>query len=237
MSETSPQQAAKPGTACLGCRRRKLKCSRETEGCSNCLKADLPCVYPAPETGVKRKRGPYKKDKPARERHLEDLVKYLEPKAAHSETTADTSPGALEHDAEDNHSPANTSPDNKDGAESLGLEIRAGRQTSNSEDLVKDALIALTKSSVADLEFGPENGISMPLPVQAANIIGGLGLHPPLRQIFDYWYLFVTRVDPLVKLFHRRTFEKTFFRVVDNLQQAGAYHRVATVQCLLFGSK
>lgn len=48
----------------------------------NCARADLPCVYPAPDSGVKKKRGPYKKDKPARERHLEDLVKYLEPNLA-----------------------------------------------------------------------------------------------------------------------------------------------------------
>ena len=220
MSESSPQQPAKPGTACLGCRRRKLKCSREQEGCSNCSKAELPCVYPAPETGVKRKRGPYKKDKPPRERHLEDLVKYLEPKVAQNEANE----GAAGHDRtrEGDHSPSTNSAASHDGPRRHRLGSTSEQKTSNSEDLVKDALIALTKSSVDNKESSAENGFL--LPKQAATMStmsGNLGLHPPIAQIFEYWHLFVRRVDPLLKIIHCRTFENTLLKAIQNLQNIG----------------
>ena len=221
MSSTSPKQPAKPGTACLGCRRRKLKCSREQEGCNNCTKAELPCVYPALETGVKRKRGPYKKDKPPRERHLEDLVKYLEPKVTQNEIGSGIGLGI--HDQE-GHSPSTASATSHDGARAYRLGSTSERKASNSEDLVKDALIALTKSSVDNKESSAENGYPMTQPGPStitSTATGDLGVHPPLRQIFEYWHLFTRRVDPLLKVIHCPTFEKTLLKAVDDLQTIG----------------
>lgn len=127
----------KPGTACLGCRRRKLKCLREPEGCHNCSKSGLQCVYPTPEAGLKRKRGPYKKDKTPRERHLEDLVKYLKPEASRPGNVTGSSDQSSPYES---HTPG------------LGRSTSApsAAQAANSEALVADALIALTRSSVAD---------------------------------------------------------------------------------------
>lgn len=223
MSESSPQQPAKPGTACLGCRRRKLKCSREQERCSNCSKAELPCVYPAPETGVKRKRGPYKKDKPPRERHLEDLVRYLEPKAAQNEFSENAAvPSGHDRTREDGHSPSTASVASHDGPRGHRLGNASERKTSNSEDLVKDALIALTKSSVDHKESSAENGFILPQPAAPMSVMSGnLDIHPPIRQIFEYWHLFVRRVDPLLKIIHCRTFENTLLKAIDNLQNVG----------------
>lgn len=206
---SDPQQPAKPGTACLGCRRRKLKCTREQEGCSNCTKADLPCVYPAPETGVKRKRGPYKKDKPPRERHLEDLVKYLEPKAAQNGAGEGANPGF-----DDARSPSITSATSHDDGRR--------RKASNSEDLVKDALIALTKTSAENKESSSENGFLLPQSQLSTSApTGNLSVHPPVRQIFEYWHLYLRRVDPLLKIIHVPTFEKTLLHAIDNLQTIG----------------
>ncbi|KAK6530437.1 hypothetical protein TWF694_003789 [Orbilia ellipsospora] len=56
--------SSKKYVACLSCRRRKIKCSQEPDGCANCARASLQCIYQIPDalpTGVKRKRGPYKK--------------------------------------------------------------------------------------------------------------------------------------------------------------------------------
>ena len=187
------------------------------------MKADLPCVYPAPESGVKRKRGPYKKDKPARERHLEDLVKYLEPKTGQSESAEEVASGAFDRNRDEGHSPSDVSSTGHEAPRGIRLESAAGRKTSNSEDLVKDALIALTRSSVSDRENGVvENApiISQPT-LQVSGTAGNLGLHPPIRQIFEYWHLYVRRVDPLLKIFHCRTFEKTLFKAVENLQNIG----------------
>ncbi|KXL43244.1 hypothetical protein M433DRAFT_149836 [Acidomyces richmondensis BFW] len=205
-------KAAKPGTACLGCRWRKLKCSREQDGCSNCVKANLPCVYPTLETGVKRKRGPYKKDKPARERHFEDLVKYLEPKNG-VESTARA---------------FGSSPDSENsGTSRIPLTFSAtlrpvgnaiSHRKSHPEDLVKDALIVLTKSSVIDRESNIESNAprsfkartSLPPPFGASD-----DLNLPSRLFFEYWDLFVTRVDPLTKIIHRPSFTKKVFQAID----------------------
>lgn len=126
----------KPGTACLGCRRRKLKCDRANEGCHNCSKSSLQCVYPAPEVGAKRKRGPYKKDKTPRERHLEDLVKYLKPEASKSGQDTGSSDQSSPYDEE---TPGSNRPKSVPTA-----------SQADSESLVTDALIALSGSSVAD---------------------------------------------------------------------------------------
>lgn len=73
--------AAKPNSSCTSCRRRKLRCDREAEGCSNCAKQEVPCTCPAASTEkAKRKRGPYQKDKTRRERELEHAVKVMESK-------------------------------------------------------------------------------------------------------------------------------------------------------------
>jgi hypothetical protein len=201
---------AKPGTACIGCRRRKLKCSREQEGCSNCLKADLPCVYPTPETGVKRKRGPYKKDKPARERHLEDLVKYLEPK---TNGDADVAP------ADDRG--VNALPDLSKETPGLRSSVGFGPAAGNSEDLVKDALVALTKSHATEVERNQDNAFGSLPSRPAQDLSGTAGAHPPIHRIFEYWQLFVERVDPVLKLIHCLSFAKSLVSVIDHPQAAG----------------
>lgn len=207
------QPVNKPGTSCLGCRRRKLKCSRESDGCNNCTKSDLPCVYPAPEVGVKKKRGPYKKDKPARQRHLEDLVKYLEPKSSSPDSSNHTDAGA---------SAATNPSGNAFGSTSAFNHPSPGQgpiHNANSEDLVKDALIALTKSSVSDQDSRLDNGAFLSHnSTQGAQPASG-SHHPPIRRIFEYWSLYQARVDPLVKVFHCPTIGKALLNVIDDLDK------------------
>ena len=227
--EDSAQQPAKPGTACLGCRRRKLKCSREDEGCKNCTKADLPCVYPAPETGVKRKRGPYKKDKPARERHLEDLVKYLEPKAGGSDAVSRAGTHALDSTGASRGGP---SLETSNGANGASTTFRARQsQAGASEDLVKDALIALTKSSVSDSQSFAEHSTNATGPrTHMVSTDAGLpGSHPSARRLFEYWDLFVHRVDPLLKIIHCPSFTKNLLAVIDDPSRIAPH-----VETLLF---
>ena len=220
-----PDEPNKPGTACLGCRRRKLKCSREQEGCSNCLKADLPCIYPTPEAGVKRKRGPYKKDKAPRERHLEDLVRYLEPKDGEDGAELDESrkrSQLVESAGDDTYAsrPSNGHHTGQHGQprppsiQSMAPATKSG----NAEDLVKDALIALTKSSVNDIENNGDQGKAhTESSRQAISLDAGLpGSHPSARRMFEYWDLFVHRVDPLMKVVHCPSFTKNLFAAVDD---------------------
>ena len=235
MSDVLPKHPAKPGTACLGCRRRKLKCSREPDGCSHCLKSDLPCVYPAPEsTGVKRKRGPYKKDKAPRERHLEDLVKYLEPKPSQDNgndghRSLRIRSAASEHVASAD-SPSTALGTEQNAFQSGRIDGAGERKPGNSEDLVKDALIALTRTSAADRESITEVGGANSSGTKTSGDAGGIGMHPPVASIFMYWGLFTSRVDPLTKVIHCPTFAEKFLSCIDNLRKLGP-----ATEALLFG--
>ncbi|EMC93897.1 hypothetical protein BAUCODRAFT_124644 [Baudoinia panamericana UAMH 10762] len=211
MSATSSAPSPKPGMACLGCRQRKLKCTREPRGCRNCTKSELPCIYPPPETGAKRKRGPYKKDKPARERHLEQIVKYLEPTNG---TYSDLPTHLKVRRSTTGESNDAVSGENSDqeGA------FEAGADTS---ELVKDALIALTTSSVHEMHFhviesmaGNANG----RPTQESSLAVRTTVHPPARILMEYWHLFVERVDPLTKIIHCPTSMKQLIAAADRLQ-------------------
>lgn len=224
MSEVSAPSPAKPGTACLGCRRRKLKCSREPDGCSNCLRSDLPCVYPIHEaTGVKRKRGPYKKDKAPLERHLEDLVKYLEPKASQGEHATSGLSSTADLSGENSNSASKLSGSatgHLNGALSLG----EGHRKSNAEELVKDALNALIRPAANAEPVVEKRGSSSQRKVPLGDMVGGSGSHPPIPQVFELWHLYVTRVDPLIKAVHCPTFAKTLIACIDDLASLGTAH-------------
>ncbi|WPB06381.1 uncharacterized protein RHO25_011038 [Cercospora beticola] len=199
----------KPGTSCLGCRRRKLKCSREHEGCFNCLKSELPCVYPTPDLGVKRKRGPYKKDKPPRQRHLEDLVKYLEPKNEQAK--------ALQ--TGDSVSPARASSSGASGTPYTAANERPTPQSPNQQSLVQDALVALTKSAAKDEDLRKDDGgigLHGNNSSAAAYHYSSSHPHPSPARIFEYWSLFVTRVDPMVKIIHCPSFLTKIISLINN---------------------
>ncbi|KJX95171.1 hypothetical protein TI39_contig4129g00017 [Zymoseptoria brevis] len=216
----------RPGTSCLGCRRRKLKCSRETEGCHNCVKSDLPCVYPAPELGVKRKRGPYKKDKPPRQRHLEDLVRYLQPGAASSGNGEGNGMTEVNGGEEERRSSEAARGINASESSRSASRLSTVRATAASEGLVQDALIALTRSSgnndheprVDDRAFNVRAYHATPPTAAHTTSHTKVAMpHPPTRSVFEYWHLFASRVDPMIKLIHRPTFTKKLLGLVDNI--------------------
>ncbi|TKA83568.1 hypothetical protein B0A55_00377 [Friedmanniomyces simplex] len=179
------QQPAKPGTACLGCRR---------------------------QVGVKRKRGPYKK-----ERHLEHLVKYLEPRGlglATSESkrrqNGSAGPEVRTQDAIAVSNPGMVSPDG---------------HGSQSETLVKDALIALTKSSVCEMDSTRESGpqmVSGHSNAQTGALDESTSIYPSARQVFEYWHLFVTRVDPITKVIHCPSVAQKALEAIDRPSLPGS---------------
>jgi hypothetical protein len=159
---------------------------------------------------VKRKRGPYKKDKPARERHLEDLVKYLEPKTNGDADVAPADDGGV-------NALADLSKETPGLRSSVGFGPAAG----NSEDLVKDALVALTKSHATEVERNQDNAFGSLPSRPAQDFSGTAGAHPPIHRIFEYWQLFVERVDPVLKLIHCPSFAKSLVSVIDHPQATG----------------
>lgn len=191
------------------------------------MRADLPCVYPTPQTGVKRKRGPYKKDKAPRERHLEDLVKYLEPKAGERGTTpapyeqrvSSGTPTSTTH----SFRPMTVDETPCSGQASSDTAFRSQTKSGNAEDLVKDALIALTRSSVNDAKAHVDDSKSDTAAERhTVSLDAGLpGSQPSARRMFEYWDVFVQRVDPLLKIIHCPSFVKNLFAAIDRPEQLG----------------
>lgn len=183
--------ATKLGTACLCCRRRKLKCTREPTGCASCVKADLPCIYPTTDSGIKRKRGPYKKkDKPARQAHLDHVVKYLsDPMSkALNNPTSQAASNLTSQALNDPTSQAVNNP-RSEAINNSTLQHGLLEQTQQatppaSEDLVKDALIALSMSTTS--------GQKQSDPTRSLEFL-------TLQQSLRLWNLFTTRVDPMTK--------------------------------------
>lgn len=209
-SSSDASAASKPGTACLCCRRRKLKCTREISGCENCRKADLPCIYPTADTGVKKKRGPYrKKDKPARQAHLDHVVKYLSDPIAHAEAIRNRNRSRS----------GSTTPEASFGLDTDVSEyLHARNPEQASADLVKDAISALAKTSVVDraayLSSDEEDEAEVqagraPVPEELPDPSLPF-VHPGARQMMELWHIFTVRVDPATKIIHCATFQPTF---------------------------
>nr|POE87564.1 bikaverin cluster transcription factor bik5 [Quercus suber] len=173
---------SRPGAACVGCNKRKLRCSRDAAGCNNCHKTGLPCVYPALDPP--KKRGPYKKTKPARNGHLEELLHYLQP-------PAQASTGGI-----------GVTPEQTSG---LGIGVDRSEAT---ECLVKDALNALTSTFAINQDKQDAGEDEPSEPFTNANIrhirsdLTNRALHPATVHVFSLWHIFVSRVDPLTKIIH-----------------------------------
>lgn len=190
MPETVPHPTlAQPGRSCFGRRRRKLKCSREQKRCKNCVKDKSICIYPAPQAGIKRKGGPYKKYKALRPNIEEGPSDYSNTR------TTDTSTNSV-HRALNN------------GRKSYPAlrQLRNVQDSTNgqSDDMVQDALLATTKSSLSDTsahtEFERQSKNTDPS-LHAARMVLQHA-HSPLQSFYEYWHIFVTRVDPMTKFIH-----------------------------------
>ncbi|KAF2721132.1 hypothetical protein K431DRAFT_285172 [Polychaeton citri CBS 116435] len=188
----------KAGNACLGCRRRKLKCSRDAT-CGNCIKADLPCIYDEQEPGLKRKRGPYKKDKSTREQHLEDVNRYLQSKTlkTHDDNKDNNNNAALDTPVP-KHDVGNADPE---VASFLG---EPGHEANNPDDLVRNALNAITCTSPAD--GNPQNS-RMDQTSTGGSLVGNIS-----QEHLSYcFHIFQQRIDPVTKLLHWPTFMHDFY--------------------------
>ena len=97
----------------------------------------------------------------------------------------------------------------------------AGRQMGNSEDLVQDALNALTTIRPSEHEVEDNTLPVLQRKSYQPNEPGTIALHPPVRRIFEYVQLYEIRVDPMLKLIHGPTFRRQLLKATDDLQAAG----------------
>lgn len=173
----------KANTACSACRRRKLRCDRNTDGCSTCRKSDIPCIY-TPHIGktdgtsstrdARRKpRGPYNKGKTPREKELEHVVELLTEKCNVLEATSC------------NHSSHQTSPGSSHGA---GTRLSYNQSSPPTVMRISPQQHAVSSSKSSS----PANTISTSTGC----------LHPSPVQILELWLIYTTQVDIMTKIIH-----------------------------------
>ena len=179
---------------------------------------------------MKRKRGPYKKkDRPARDAHLEHVVKYLSNPVADSAQASRDGEHLRPWESESQHDGL-IRPSRSPIPVSTAVEPS---RNSRSEDLVKDALIALSGASAS--AHGPEDmdahvdcphsrRIEQALEPPRQSYIESL--NPSARLVLEHWHLFTTRVDPLTRFIHAPTFAPRLFALLDD-PQPGARRTLA----------
>jgi len=260
--------------SCVTCRKRKVKCDK-THPCTNCNRARIECIYPAPGRAPRkvRKIGDGRdKELLERLRRLEGVVKNLgvevpdgeEPKDASKEVedtikdTVDTGRRTVSGDAalcketavvpqgdlKRRWTASHTDgpgPEPKsrwiDEASKGRLEQRFGRLVVNEgrSRYINNSFWANLSNEVEDLKgilnqssddedpdspnengqaVGNHHGFIFGLSSQNVDM---LSLHPVPQQIGMYWQAFKENVDPLVKVLHIPTFDRTIMEAASNL--------------------
>jgi hypothetical protein len=260
--------------SCVTCRKRKVKCDK-THPCTNCKRARIECIYPAPGRAPRkvRKIGEGRdKELLERLRRLEGVVKNLGVEVPEGEeykdasleavnddqVTADTGRCAVSGDTAlpqevatvpqsdlkrrwtashtDGPGPEPKSRWAEESAKGR-LEHRFGRLVVNEgrSRYINNSFWANLSNEVEDLKgilnqssddedpdspndngqaYGSHHGFIFGLSSQNVDM---LSLHPLPQQIGAYWQAFKENVDPLVKVLHVPTFERTIAAAASNL--------------------
>ena len=260
--------------SCVTCRKRKVKCDK-THPCTNCKRARIDCIYPAPGRAPRkvRKIGEGRdKELLERLRRLEGVVKNLGVEVPEGDEFKDTtteavSDGKVAADtgrrvvSGDPVQPQDSTPvphsdlkrrwtaSHTDGPghesksrwmeepEKGRLEYRFGRLVVNEgkSRYINNSFWANLSNEVEDLKgilnqssddedpdspndngqvYGSHHGFVFGLSSQNVDM---LSLHPLPQQIGAYWRAFKENVDPLVKVLHVPTFERTIATAASNL--------------------
>jgi hypothetical protein len=260
--------------SCVTCRKRKVKCDK-IHPCTNCNRARIECIYPAPGRAPRkvRKIGDGRdKELLERLRRLEGVVKNLGVEVPDGEeiqdvekdagetvkASADTGRRTVSGDAalckdtavvpqgdlKRRWTASHTDgpgPEPKsrwiDESSKGRLEQRFGRLVVNEgrSRYINNSFWANLSNEVEDLKgilnqssddedpdspnengqaIGNHHGFIFGLSSQNVDM---LSLHPVPRQIGMYWQAFKENVDPLVKVLHIPTFDRTIIEAASNL--------------------
>lgn len=77
--------------SCVTCRRRKVRCNKRSP-CSNCVKANIDCIFPPPGRAPRRTKRPPDAELLSRLRRLEGVIEHLGGKNGEAGSTSSVSP-------------------------------------------------------------------------------------------------------------------------------------------------
>lgn len=191
MSPHGLSSADQDRPACLTCHRRKLKCSRESEGCVNCQKTKTTCTYPSAESRVRQRRGKYQKRKQSEGAELE-IAPAPPAKRRQGRRTG------LPED--DNTSAANSM------RNAQFISFTNGQAASVGSDGLRDELSTVSVQNEFNVNEYTQGGTNETF----TNRFFSDG------QLMACWDIYCTNVDPLIKVIHTPSLRRTLFQTGRN---------------------
>lgn len=167
--------------------RRKLKCSRESEGCVNCQKTKTICTYPSAESRVRQKRGKYQKRKQSEGAELEIVP------ASQTKKSQGHRSGLPEEDKPSAANSMRTAQFNS---------FTHGHAGSAGPDGLPDELTTVNVQNEFNVNEYSQGGTS--------EIV--TNRFPSDGQLMIFWDIYCTNVDPLTKVIHTPSLRKTLFQ-------------------------
>ncbi|KAK3944890.1 fungal-specific transcription factor domain-containing protein [Diplogelasinospora grovesii] len=203
------------GHSCVLCQQRKVRCDKQ-KPCANCVKAQVECRVVPPQPPRRRKKKPHERDLIERLRKYESLLSQhgvnFDPIADQlRSSSADNGDDVaeLEQDLSGlKTSPSSAadhvSPDNQDKAK--WFPYSEGYRTT--DDIIHDSsdedYEGPTLHHAFDTMFDNNDGFPF--------VVGGsfqsvTNSHPSAIQIFQLWQIYISNVNPLLKLSHTSTLQ------------------------------
>jgi hypothetical protein len=199
------------GHSCVLCQQRKVRCDKQ-KPCANCVKAHVECRVVPPQPPRRRKKKPHERDLIDRLRKYESLLSQhgvnFEPIAHdlkpsdHGDDVAD-----LEHDLIGlKTSPSSTadhvSPDQGHDRQKWAPIVHDYRGVD--EDSSDEDYEGPTIHNAYDTMF--ENSDGFPF-VVGGSLATVTNAHPPAIQMFQLWQIYISNVNPLLKVTHTPTLQ------------------------------
>ncbi|KAI9737258.1 MAG: hypothetical protein M1818_005791 [Claussenomyces sp. TS43310] len=193
LNATAPDKTAPtPQQSCSFCRRRKIKCDKSLPSCSQCLKSNAQCIYPASQRKGRPRTGNSLATGQSREEQLLRRIKKLE-------TIIESLQGGFLH--------------NDDSVNELAKPL--GKLTIG-KPYLNDAFWASKElreaiGSSSDEEESEDENTSVPSgSPEGSDFVFGIspvmhdltGFHPPMQHILQYWAIYNDNCEGLLRLAH-----------------------------------
>lgn len=227
--------------SCVTCRRRKVRCNKQEPTCTNCMKADIDCIYPPPGRAPRKPRRPQDAELLKRLRRLESVVDNLGAQVDDEGHVheLERQPNEKRHPSSAEVLDSFTHSSNR----RTSLEHGLGRlmlKDGHSRYVTNDFFSMLHKE-ISDIKCGldypssdeeadppePEGADSSKRYHHHQGFLFGysslmhdmLELRPSSSQIFIIWEIFKDNVDPVMKLLHVPTVNHMIIKAAVNPSQ------------------
>lgn len=226
-ARANTQQAAQKNFSCVLCSQRKVRCDRSPNGCTNCAKGRVPCIYKAPPPPRRRKKGVRDVDTTTRLRIYENALREfgVDPEEL---VKQESSIASVEREISNNNDLSERSEPGmkkKVSTTEVGVLISEKGKSRYLENGIWTSLRSEFRDTKEILEessddeesperhdtpeydsFAPKGG-SLVFGSQVTSVPLHM-LHPEPVQIFKLWQTYLDNINPLVKVFHAPTVQQ-----------------------------